>query len=870
MTPAADDPVEAIMAECLNRSESEWQSALASACARHPELADRLRARFESLQGYGLMLTDGHDSHMSGQIIGDYQVLGNLGSGASATVVRASHVSNGDVVALKLLRDHMDVTGRWRERFQREMRLAQDLEHEGLCRVLAWGEHESQPFLVMSLVEGQTLAAEIASQPLTATEVARRVSVLVQVAQALQYMHVRGLVHRDVKPDNILVRQDGSAVLTDLGLTFEEDEGHSLTASNVLPGSPAYFAPELVHGTSRGSISSDVYALGVILHECATGSLPFQGPTRAALFRQILAGKRQVMGGTAPLRRVASTAMARRPQDRYRSADEFAGDLARCLRGERPIAQGPGVWRSLTGWIVRNHVAAVIVLALALGGAVAAVAFVQTQDALTKTRAIAMTLAAKEAIHDNLDRAVRLAAVVHRQQPTAESRSLLYESLADRHAWRSIPEGDFAQTSATSLVVAANSATGMRVEVSSGEYSARVWHADGTLLDVVPHPCDVVSVALSVSGALLATGGGDGVVRLYELDARGSRFLTGLHGHRGVINKVAFAPAAHELFTRSDDGTARAWQTQPMLMRWRHPRGAARFKAVVVPAGLLLVGQDPGPNQNVVVVDASGATLSPPWLRAVPSILDSSNRYLLQCSEDDPGIVDLVQSKRWSWSLHGRAGRSVQWAAATKGGGQLFTVTGKQVDRWLLRAGTYEFDRQLATFEHDVSALAVSEDGARIICGSTRGDVWVLNAEGLQLADHQLHREHIWSIAVRSDGQQLLTASRDETAWCGSLNLRDGTVLTHGGTVLCADYSRDAGRVIATGCVDGVVRLWDQQGALLAALRGRQGQIEHLAFTVGGGYLISASKDGSVRRWPLDDETLLRLAATVPEDPLHR
>ena len=486
---------------------------------------------------------------------------------------------------------------------------------------------------------------------------------------------------------------------------------------------------------------------------------------------------------------------------------------------------------------------------------------------MTKTRAIAMTLAAKEAIHDDLDRAVRLAAVVHRQQPTAESRSLLYESLADRHAWRSISVDDFAKTSETTPVAAGSLATGVRVEVNRGEYSVRVWRADGSLLDVVPHPCDVISVALSASGALLATGGGDGVVRLYELDAVGSRFLTGLHGHRGIINTVALSPDDHEVFTRSDDDTARAWQTQPMLMRWRHPMGAARFKAVVVPAGLLLVGQPPGPEQSVVVVDASGATLSPPWLRAVPSILDSCNRYLLQCSEEDSEIVDLEQGKRWPWSL---AERPVQFAAATKGGGQLITTAGKQVDRWVLHAGTYEFDRELATLDHDVSAVAVSDDGTRIVCGSIRGDVWVLNADGLRLAERRLHREHIWSIAVRSDGQQLLTASRDETAWCGSLSLQDGAVLQHGGTVLCADYSHDAGRVIATGCVDGVVRLWDQQGALLAALRGRQGQIEHLSFTVGGDHMISASKDGSVRRWPLDDATLLQLAATVPDDPLDR
>lgn len=872
MNPSSSDPVEAIMADCLNRSEAEWQPALTEACARHPELADRLRARFDSLQGWGLVQTVLLDTSMTGQQIGDYEVLGDLGAGTSATVLRARHVDSGDVVALKLLRNHMDVVGRWRERFQREQRLAQSLQHEGLCRVLAWGEHEGQPFLVMSLVEGLTLAAEIASGPLTSDAVTRRVRVLMQVARALQCMHRHGLVHRDVKSGNIIVRDDGSAVLTDLGLAFDEEEGHSLTASNVLPGSPAYLAPELVQGGSRGSVSSDVFAMGVILHECATGGLPFQGPTRAALFRQILAGKRLPMAGTAALRRVATTAMARQPRDRYRSAEEFATDLERCLSGQRPIAQGPGAWRSLTGWVVRNYVATIIILTLALGGAAVAVAFERTQSALGETRMLALTLAARDEMHDDPGLALQLAYAVHLRRPSSASRSLLYEALASLHACRVIPQADFPVTVTSGTAAAAAVKTGIRVELGDGRRTVEVF-GGGKLIDRLPHPCAVQSMALSATGAMLATGGGDGVLRLYEIHAEG-RLLAALHGHRGVIRAVVFGQGDEEVFTLSDDGTARCWQVQATLARWRHPLGAALSGAVAVPDGLLLLAQA----RNVAPIVVDTASPPPSWLREGRRVLDSSHCFLLQDSPDDPGIVDLAQGVRLRWTVEDKL---VTFAAATKDCTHLFTTHEGQIDRWALRAGTVVLDGESAEVDGDISAIAVAGDGSRVVCSCTDGYVRVFSGDLKLLAERQLHRKpsltpsasqprdpnHVWSVALRDDGQKLLTASRDETAWCGGLNLRDGTVLEHNGTVLCAKFSPGEAGLIATGCVDGVVRLWrdddDVDGERVAELRGHGGQIEYLTFAVDGHSLISASVVGDVRSWPIDEQDLLQRTATA-------
>ena len=867
MNPADDDPVEAIMAECLNRNEADWPAALAAACARHPELAASLRTRFKRLHGLGLTDASVGDLRLTGQQIGDYEVLGCLGVGTSATVVRARHQTSGAIVALKLLRDHLDGAGRWRERFERELRLAEGLRHPGLCRVLAWGEHAGQPFLVMSLVEGRTLAAEIADGSLTPTAVTRRVAVLMQVARALHCMHRSGLVHRDAKPSNVIVRADGSAVLMDLGLAFAEDEGHTLTASNVLPGSPAYFAPELVQGSSRGSIGSDVYAVGVMLHECVTGSLPFEGPTRAALFQQILVGKRRVMAGDAALRRIANTAMARQPRDRYQSAEDLACDLSRYLNGQRPLAQGPGAWRTLTNWVIRNQMAAVIILALGIGGAIAAIAFERTQSALANMRVLALTLAAGEAIHDNVDLALLLANAAHQRQASSQSRSLLYEGLARRHAWRPLPVAELpapelpapAMAAGGAVIAAvATSPVGIRVEARPGEHAVRVWRDSSNQFDVVRHPSAVHSVAVSPSGSMLATGGGDGVLRLYELHPEGLQLVAELHGHRGLIRAVAFAAGGNELLTLSDDGTARSWQTQAMLPRWRHPLGKALSSGVAVPDGLLLLGRD----RTACVVDVADRPCTPPWLRP-RGLLDCSRRFLLQGSEEDPGIVDLARGVRRSWQL---GARPVRLAAAVSGGEQLFTSDGTHIDRWNLRGGAFVFAGPLATVAVEVTALAVSDDGKRIACGSSTGEVFVFAGDGQLLAKRQLHRakERVWSVRFREDGQQLLTASQDETAWCGSLDLLDGVVLQHSGTVLCASYSSGKRGLIATGCVDGVVRLWDHDGVPVAVLRAHRDQIADVTFSEDGRSLLSVCEDGSVRSWPVDDASLLLLVAELP------
>lgn len=856
-TPPAD-PIELLLAACLDRAEGEWEAAVAAACAQHPPLAGRLRARFDSLRGLGMAAPTAAADRVAGQRLGGYQLLEVLGAGASATVYRARDAATGAIVALKVLRGDLAASGRWRERFDREVRLAGRLDHPGLCRVLAWAHLGEQPFLAMSLVEGCTLAAEIATLPPSPSALARRLRVLVQVARALGCAHRGGLVHRDIKPGNVLVRPDGSAVLTDLGLAFAQEEGHDLTASDTLVGSPAYFAPELIHGSSRGSVASDIYALGVMLHECATGSLPFRGPSRAALFRQILAGERLPMGGDVALQRVAGTAMARQPRDRYGSAEDFAADVERCLAGARPLAQGPGPWRKVTDWVARNQIAAAVMLALGIGGAMAAIAFDRADAAFTRMRGFAITAAAGEAMHDDVDVALRLAEAAHRREPSVESRSLLYEALGRCHSSHQIPSAGFpaaAILAAGATSIEATAPGGLRVAATLGDSVVRVFGADGGLLATVPHPCAVLAVALAPGGQFFATGGGDGVARLHGISGPVCRLLDELRGHRGRVHAVAFTPSGDELLTLSDDGTARAWQCRARLGAVFSPSGGALRAVAPIEGGLLLLDHA----RIAVALDPAGKPLPVGWLRPSRGVLDASHRLLLQHGEDEAAIVDLAHGTRWPW----RGAHAVELAAAPADSESVVTVDGDRVERWRRRDGVFAFDVGLATVAGGIAALAVAADAERFACGMADGRVLVFARDGQLLVERALHQEQVWWLTFRDDGRRLLTASRDETAWLGEPDLSRGLVLAHGGTVLCAAFSPGRGDLVATGCVDGTARLWRDDGTLLAVLRGHRGQVEHVTFAAAGHSLLTASADHSVRTWPIGDEALLQLAAAA-------
>jgi serine/threonine protein kinase len=202
---------------------------------------------------------------------GRYRLADRIGSGAAAEVFRAVDERLSRPVAVKLFRGD---AAEQLQRHEAEMRTLASLDHPSLVTVYDAGtdEQSERPYLVMQLVEGTTLGDEMRDGPLPAERVARYGAAL---ADALAYVHAQGFVHRDVKPANVLIAEDGRVHLADFGIARLVDSAHVTRTGEVL-GTPAYFAPEQVNGEAVGP-AADVYALGVMLLECLTGRRPFEG-----------------------------------------------------------------------------------------------------------------------------------------------------------------------------------------------------------------------------------------------------------------------------------------------------------------------------------------------------------------------------------------------------------------------------------------------------------------------------------------------------------------------------------------------------------------------------------------------------------------
>jgi len=377
-----DDAVQRQLNEILSAEPCEWQASLERACGEHPELAAELRRRFEVLQRAGMV--EAPDE----RAFGGFELLRVLGQGGMGVVHLARQRSTGRLVALKLVRPELIGLDKARRRFQREIEAVSRLDHPGICTVYEAGEVDGTPYVAMRFVEGSTVAELIrqgVEQQAGGTEstsgfdtsnrrgVEAVVQLFEQIATALHAAHEQGVLHRDVKPGNIMIDAQGRPVVLDFGLATADEPGtEALTLSADQIGTPAYMSPEQVQGKVRAlDPRSDVYALGVTLYEFVAGVHPFESPTRDVLYRRILDGRPASLSSARPglprdLAVVVQTAMAREPDHRYESAAAFAADLRRVRLREPIVARRPSLARRLVRWCQREPMVAVLVAALLL------------------------------------------------------------------------------------------------------------------------------------------------------------------------------------------------------------------------------------------------------------------------------------------------------------------------------------------------------------------------------------------------------------------------------------------------------------------------------------------------------------------------
>lgn len=290
-----------------------------------------------------------------GQMVGPYQVVGALGTGGMANVYKAYHPKLDRYVAIKALHAAFSAEPDFISRFEREAQIVANLEHPHIVPVFDYAEQDNQPYLVMKYVEGETLKKVLSRGPLPLSEVTR---IMGSVADALTYAHRRGVLHRDVKPSNIILDSSGTPYLTDFGLARIAQMGTTTMSQDMILGTPQYISPEQASGSRDLDPRTDVYSLGVILYEMVVGRVPFTADTPYAvvhdhIYTELPRPSEMNPNITPEVENVLMKALAKQPSERYDSPnalmdafrmavqDSSLLDLGadRAIQAERSFAQ---------------------------------------------------------------------------------------------------------------------------------------------------------------------------------------------------------------------------------------------------------------------------------------------------------------------------------------------------------------------------------------------------------------------------------------------------------------------------------------------------------------------------------------------------
>jgi WD40 repeat protein len=891
MTEVLDDlpdPLDAVVADFLARRRAGEVPSAEEYARRYPELAGRIRALFPTLlllEGGPTPTAPSTGSHEDGgdvaAALGPFRILREVSRGGMGVVYEAVQEPLGRRVALKVLPPEYARRPGFRERFQREAAAAARLHHTNIVPVFASGECEGTLYFAMQFIDGRTATEWRAPPAGRAREVAR---LGLQAAEALAYAHEHGVLHRDVKPANLLLDGQGTLWVADFGLAKAQG-ADDLTGSGELLGTLRYLAPERFAG--RCDARSDVYALGVSLYEMLADRPAFDERDRLNLVRQI-------GGGVGPLRRAAPwvpadletvihKALAVEPAGRYVTARELAEDLRRFLADEPVRARRLGPVGRLRRWARRRPAVAVLLLLVALvsaagmGGILWAYGQARQAESTSreeaenarqeKRRADGKAAEAlqkeKEALWQaHLAQLGRIDALLLAGDHTG-ALLVLDRLRPEYRGWeygylRRRAEGTplTLRGHAGAVRCVCFSPDGTRIASAAADEAVKVWDAatGAELATLRGHAGQVICVCFSPDGTRLASAAADQTVKVW--DAATGAEVTTLRGHTNVVSSVRYSPDGTRLASASVDKTVKVWDSRSgaALATLRgHTAGVAAV--AFSPDGTRLASASV--DKTVKVWETRGGT-ELRTLRAHASsvgavVYSPDGSRLASASHDQTVKVWDAQSGTEVATL-GSHTSAVYSVCYSPDGTRLASASAdKTIKVWDARSGA-----ELATLRghtHFVTSVVYSPEGARLASASFDNSMKVWDAPGgSETAGPRGHTETLSAVCFSPDGTRIATASEDRTVkvWDTHGGAAIATLQGHTDLVLAVAFSPDGTR-LASASVDKTVKVWDSRSGLaLATLRGHTAGVHAVAFSPDGTRLASAGGDstaGEIKVW---------------------
>jgi WD40 repeat protein/tRNA A-37 threonylcarbamoyl transferase component Bud32 len=737
------------------------------------------------------------------QRVAHFDLIEQLGIGAFGSVWKAKDTQLDTVVALKIPRSgQLDASEA--ERFIREARAAAQLHHANIVGVQAVGRDGELLYIVSELIAGLPLDEWRGPRHLGADEAA---ALCAKIADALDYAHGHGVIHRDLKPQNILMDDGGGPHVTDFGLAKRELGEMTMTVQGQVLGTPAYLSPEQAAGHSHeADRRSDIYSLGVILFELLTGERPFRG-SLAMLLRQHVeddapSPRRLVAGIPHDLETICLKCLEKEPRLRYQSAGEVAAELRRFLAREpilaRPIGKPEQFWR----WCRRQPVVAGLAAAVALT--------LVTGTLISSIFAVKANTSEKQAVAD--------AAEALRKTKEAENEKIRADANANRAGQKTREAEENAKQARTNAQRADTNAGDAQRKAKQAEDEKQRADANANRADQKAHEAEVNAKRADANAA-------EAQRRAKQVEDEKQRAETQLLRACTAQYAIQIAFAQRDLAESNyADAEAKLDECALDLRGWEH----RYLRNIISKRRTVFLGAS----------EVNSVAFSP------------DGRRIVSGGWQGTLMVWDVATGRKALTLKGHT-RRVRSVAFSLDGRRI--VSGS--DDGTVKVWDSASGREALTLKgHNtfVRSVAFSADGRRILSGSVDGTVKIWDAatgkDTLTLKDDAGSAK---CVAFSPDGRRILSGSFDGTVkiWDAATGKDTLTLKDDTGSAKCVAFSPD-GRWIVSGSDDGMVKVWDAAtGKEMLTLEGHTKAVSSVAFSADGRRIVSGSFDGTVKIW---------------------